>query len=324
MPYFDLSIPVDSCDILRGDELARVRELIATASRLGYTCVALDYRARLPLRPSDACRLQCAALSGGGAGVPAFVDAVSTRMAAAAPRKLMSKRDAARLNAPPMVRKRKWGGEGGASAAPQSLSTYSGPLVISRITIVIESTADGGRFAAARAATALSSPLLGGWDVIAVEPSDAAGLEAVATAAGGVDIISLDMSAARLPFSLSASLAATVVEGGGALFELRYAPAIRDAGARRFLVSTARALLVATRGRGVFLASGAKMALELRAPRDAAAIADILGLPLQAALTALSTASATVFAHAKRRRNGGVEVMPVVVAKEKDRSVDKH
>ena len=312
--YFDLSIPVDSADILRGDELARVRELITSAFRLGYTCVALDYRARLPLRPSDACRLQCAALSM-GAIIPSIVNEATISMAAAAPRVLMSKRDATRLS---RKRQRDSGGGGGGGGGgvgigdvlvktTKNKNNNVAPRVLSRITIALESATDGGRFAAARISAALSSPspILLGWDIIAVEAADAAGLEA---AAGLVDIVTIDMSAARLPFPISVSLATAVLEKG-AIFELRYAPAIRDIGARRFLIAGARALLMATRGRGVTLASGGKSALELRMPRDAAAIASLFGLSLQAAIIALSSASASVIAHAKKRKNGGVEVI---------------
>ena len=294
MSYFDLSIPVDSADILRGDELARVRELITAAFRLGYTCVALDYRARLPLRPSDTCRLQCAALSM-GAIIPSIVSDAAISMAAAAPRGvLMSKRDATRLS-----RKRQRDGDVAVSNAPR---------VLSRITIALESATEGGRFATARSSAALSppsSPILSSWDIIAVEAADVAGLEA---AAGLVDIVSIDMSAAKLPFPISLSLAATVLEKG-TVFELRYAPAIRDIGARRFLIAGARALLMATRGRGVILASGGKNALEIRRPRDAAAIVSLFGLSLEAALIALSVTPAGVIAHAKKRKNGAIEVI---------------
>jgi RNase P/RNase MRP subunit p30 len=303
MSYFDLSIPVDTADILRGDELARVRELITAAFRLGYNCVALDYRARLPLRPSDTCRLQCAALSM-GAIIPSIVSDAAISVAAAAPRVLMSKRDATRLS---RKRQRDDGDVDVVDVAAAAAVTNT-PRVLSRITIALESALDGGRFAVARSSAALSqplSPILSSWDIIAVEAADVASLEA---AAGLVDIVSIDMSAAKLPFPVSVSLAATVLEKG-TLFELRYAPAIRDIGARRFLIAGARALLMATRGRGVILASGGKNALEIRRPRDASAIASLFGLSLEAALIALSVTSAGVIAHAKIRKNGGVEVI---------------
>ena len=60
--FFDLSIPVASADSLGGEEFARVRDVFATLRRVGYACGALDYAARLPLRPKDACRLPLGAL----------------------------------------------------------------------------------------------------------------------------------------------------------------------------------------------------------------------------------------------------------------------
>jgi len=309
--HFDLSIPVDSADALRGDELARIREMISTARRLGYSCVALDYRARLPLRPNDMCRLQCSALSA-DASPPPIIDDVAARLSASAPARefsaLLSKRDAARVafaaarvgTSSSHKRRREAGGAARVELAPKPSAH---PFVVSRITIVLESEAEGGRFAHARAATALTSPLLSAWDVIAVEPSDAGGLEVASRRA---DIVSLDVSAARLAFPLLPAAAAAAVAHGAA-FELRYAPAIRDASARRFFISGARAVLAVTRGHGILLSSGARTALELRSPRDAAAIARLGGLSLEKALLACSSVAAGVVAHARVRANGGVE-----------------
>lgn len=308
--HFDLSIPVDSADVLRGDELARVREMISTARQLGYSCVALDYRARLPLRPNDMCRLQCSALSA-DESPPPIIDHAAARLSASAPMRefsaLLSKRDAARVafaaardGKPSHKRRREVGGAARVDPAPKPPAH---PFVVSRITIVLESEAEGGRFAHARAATALTSPLLSGWDVIAVEPSDAGGLEVASRRA---DIVSLDVSAARLAFPLLPAAAAAAIAHGAA-FELRYAPAIRDASARRFFISGARAVLTVTRGHGILLSSGARTALELRSPRDAAAIAGLGGLSLEKALFACGSVAAGVMAHARVRANGGVE-----------------
>ena len=127
--HFDLSIPVDSADVLRGDELARVREMISTARQLGYSCVALDYRARLPLRPNDMCRLQCSALSA-DASPPQIIDHAAARLSASAPMRefsaLLSKRDAARVafaaardGKPSHKRRREVGGAARVDPAPK-------------------------------------------------------------------------------------------------------------------------------------------------------------------------------------------------------------
>jgi hypothetical protein len=114
-----------------------------------------------------------------------------------------------------------------------------------------------------------------------------------------------------MPFTLTADAVKRVL-GAGCVFELEYAPAIRDATARRYFIANAAALLRLTRGRGVLLSSGAAHALELRGPHDAAALAALAGLGSEAALAAMSTAVAEVLVHAETRHaRGGVAFVHV-------------
>ncbi|CAE8633535.1 unnamed protein product [Polarella glacialis] len=64
----------------------------------------------------------------------------------------------------------------------------------------------------------------------------------------------------------------------GGFFELELAPAIRDAGRRRALLTNAEQLLHVTRGRNVLLSSAALDPLEMRSPHDMANFAAVLGL----------------------------------------------
>ena len=164
----------------------------------------------------------------------------------------------------------------------------------------------GGGFASSRplaAALREGARVLASYDVVAAQPSDAAGLGAILGAGGGasIDIVSLDLSSGRLPFPLAQRDVAAVL-GAGMVFELRYAPAVRDAALRRAFFTHAATLLRVTRGAGLLLTSGARNALELRSPRAVAAIASLAGFSLQQAHAALTAAPAAALAHAARRK----------------------
>lgn len=170
-------------------------------------------------------------------------------------------------------------------------------MQLSRLTVV----ADTPR---ACADLFLASPVLRGYDLVAVTPGDVDILRH-ALAAGVADIIRLDVSAGRLPFPLKADVVASVL-ASGAVFEVEYAPAIRDATRRRFFAANVAELLRLTRGRGVLLTSGAAAALELRRPADAAAIAALAGMTPQQALAAQTDAAAQALRHAEKRLSGGL------------------
>lgn len=201
------------------------------------------------------------------------------------------------------------GGDDGAGASSSSSAAAARPppppppfTQLTRITVAVPT----GRQAAE---VYPGHPVLSSYDIVAVAPGDAEALRAVASS-GAVDIVCLDMTSGRLPFGLRADVVAAVL-GSGAVFELEFAPAIRDANLRRFFAANAAALLRLTRGRGVLLSSGAKSALEVRNPRDAAAIGALGGLTPDRGLAALGGAGAgAVIAHAEARhaargRGGG-------------------
>lgn len=316
--FFDLSIPHSSADSLSGEDFARVREVFAALLANGFSFGALDYAARLPLRPKDLCRLPLAPLRAALPTVDGAADctAVIAGRLAGSGRVVLRRRDARALVGSVAGRKRARadgaiGDDNGApNARPRSMR------VLTRITVTLEPTvvgvggnggSAGGGPRPSRVTAALQDPLLSSWDVVAVEPADAEGL-AAAIASGVVDIFVLDMSAGRLPFTLRAADVDAALRSGGA-FELKYAPAIRDASMRRAFFATAAALLRLTRGRGVVLSSAARDGLEIRGPRDAASIAAIAGLSTEAAFDAMSATAAGVVARAQLRKRGGVQLL---------------
>jgi RNase P/RNase MRP subunit p30 len=309
------------------DALPRVREIYACLQRLGYTGAALEYATTLPLRPKDECKRASflPSPSAASAGAPAsdLVSAATVILARKQSGSMLTKRDARRLaqRAPlasssagaPAVpqlaghkRQRQEGAAAGSDVnplpAPAAFHEYR------RITIALDpsGSSSGSGFTSSRPLAAElkeRASILATYDLVAVQPSDAAGLVAAVAAGSGalVDIVTLDMSSGRLPFPLTPKDLAAL-QAAGIVLELRYAPAIRDASMRRAFFAHAATLLRITRGAGLLLASGARSALEVRAPRAVAAIASLAGFTLQQAHVALTAAPAAALAHAARRR----------------------
>ncbi len=90
----------------------------------------------------------------------------------------------------------------------------------------------------------------------------------------------------------------------GVVFEVCYAPALREPALRRQLFANALAVVRATGSAGVVLSSGALRAFELRGPLDVANLGTLFGLPLAAAKEAVTARMAAVLQHAHARRNG--------------------
>ncbi|KAF9902184.1 hypothetical protein EC991_005197 [Linnemannia zychae] len=153
-----------------------------------------------------------------------------------------------------------------------------------------------------------NNPSIAAYDILAVNPTN----EKLFQAACGtfeVDIISLDMSA-RLPFYLKHSTVGLAVERG-IYFELCYGAAIRDATARRNLISNAQSLIRVTRGKNIILSSQAMRAMELRGPYDIVNFGTLLGLNQAVAKDCLSSHCRAVAMHAETRRNTNRAVMSV-------------
>ncbi|KAG0092811.1 hypothetical protein BGZ92_008522 [Podila epicladia] len=158
----------------------------------------------------------------------------------------------------------------------------------SRLTLVVDDVSQNYGLNA-------NNPSVLAYDILAVQPTN----EKLFQAACGtfeVDIISLDMSA-RLPFYLKHSTVGLAVERG-IYFELCYSAAIRDATARRNLISNAQSLIRVTRGKNIILSSQAMKAMELRGPYDIVNFGTLLGLNQAVAKDCLSSHCRAVAVHA--------------------------
>jgi RNase P/RNase MRP subunit p30 len=341
--FSDLCVPISDAlgyggSITQSPAFARLRETLTTLQRLGYGCAALEYTTTLPLRQKDACKRLPPLLGSTDTAVSApRTGSASEALSAAAsvvlgghgamPTKRAAKRlaraAAAEASAAvgggsggggssssssnggaPAGRKRGRedgggsGGGGGGARAPRPF------LQLHRITVEVEG---GGEAVIAQLRAA--APTLSGYDIVTAVPRDGAALAAcVAAAARGapLDALVVDAtSSAGLPFPLSRADAKAAAEAG-LVFELRYAPALRDSAARRAFLACAAALRRATGGGAALaLASGARGPLEVRAPGDVGAVAGLAGWPQHAAAEALAAAPAAALARAAARKTVG-------------------
>ena len=105
----------------------------------------------------------------------------------------------------------------------------------------------------------------------------------------------------------------------GVVFELCYAPVLREPTARRQMVSNALAVVRATGGAGVIISSGANRAFELRGPPDVTNLSVLFGLQPAAAKDALSTRPDAVLKRARQRRSASSGILMCSLAEHSDR-----
>jgi ribonuclease P/MRP protein subunit RPP1 len=103
------------------------------------------------------------------------------------------------------------------------------------------------------------------------------------------------------------------------VFELCYAPALREPTVRRQLFANALAVVRAAGGAGVILSSGALRAFELRGPYDVANLGTLFGLSLAAAKEAVASRTLAVLQHAHARRSPSVGRHVVLLAAQHER-----
>lgn len=137
------------------------------------------------------------------------------------------------------------------------------------------------------------------YDIVAVEPLSERAFTHACTVVD-CDVICFDL-ARRLPFRLRPPTMRAAL-ARGVVFELCYAPALREPAARRQLLANALALTRATGGAGIIVSSGALRAFELRGPFDVANLSTLYGLAPAAAKEAVSLRLHAVLEHARSRK----------------------
>ncbi|CAD6888482.1 unnamed protein product [Tilletia controversa] len=170
-----------------------------------------------------------------------------------------------------------------------------------------------------------SASALQSYDLLAVSPTTEAAFSlACLTLAElrpfGIDIISLDLgSQPRLPFWVKRSLVKAAIQLG-IVFEVAYSGALASVSSgsgsgsgsgggpsadvvRRNLISSTRSLLLLTKGTNVIISSGARDAMQLRAPLDVINLfGAILGMGEGAARQAIGAGPEAVVRRARARK----------------------
>ncbi|KXS22132.1 PHP domain-like protein [Gonapodya prolifera JEL478] len=160
-----------------------------------------------------------------------------------------------------------------------------------------------------------NSPHLNAYDLIAVQPTSERMLQHVCSS-WNIDIISFDLSS-RLPFHLKPTTIGLAADRG-IFFELALGPAVRDSGARKWLVSNAAQVVKACGGRNLIISGGWTRAIEVRGGHDLANLATLFGLSPSTARAALTTTCRALVARAESRRvthRAAVAVSPTLVAR---------
>lgn len=118
-----------------------------------------------------------------------------------------------------------------------------------------------------------------------------------------VDLLSLDLhSSSRLPFPLRPPMVRSALDRG-LFLELHYSPALRDPSCRRHFLSQALQVVRACRGRQRLVwSSGAREAMDMRAPYDAMNLGSVVGLSHAAVKQAMLDHPRLVLLHAHQRQ----------------------
>jgi len=173
---------------------------------------------------------------------------------------------------------------------------------LTRLTLVAQDQAQVQALAEAR-------EIIASYDIIAVQPLSEQALRQACNSAH-VDIISLNVGQ-RLPFKLRPQMLKPAL-ARGAVFEISYSQALREASIRMNVFNNAQSLCRATNGRGIILSSNTSSTFELRGPYDVMNLAALMGLNQQAAKEAITKTCQAVIESARRRRRhkGCIQVLP--------------
>ncbi|CAK1545922.1 unnamed protein product [Leptosia nina] len=139
------------------------------------------------------------------------------------------------------------------------------------------------------------------YDIVAVVPKT---LQSFQYACGtmDVDIISFEPES-RLPFKVSRKLYRQAVERG-LFFELMYSPAIRDATARKNIISTAHNYHAVGKSKNIIITSSAQNSMEVRSVQDVINLGFIFGLSSNESLETIRSNTCKLIQKAKARKFG--------------------
>ncbi|KAL9940306.1 hypothetical protein V8E36_001011 [Tilletia maclaganii] len=190
-----------------------------------------------------------------------------------------------------------------------------------RLTIPLDDSSSSSAPGQGHGLVASAGPALQSYDILAVAPTTESAFSLACLSLAelkpfGIDIISLDLGGSqqpRLPFWVKRSLVKAALQLG-VVFEIAYSGALPVPGntssssdtsdvVRRNLISSTRSLLLLTKGTNILLSSGARDAMQLRAPMDVINLfGAVLGLGEGAARQAICAAPEAVIRRAGARK----------------------
>ncbi|KAH8107300.1 RNase P subunit p30-domain-containing protein [Phellopilus nigrolimitatus] len=183
----------------------------------------------------------------------------------------------------------------------KQLRARQGLFLLKRLTIVLDEGSEKGN-----GLSAGNASLFAPYDIIALHPTSQNALANVclthtAPSSLATHIISLTLTAPRLPFRLKHTLVRTAVKNG-AVFEIIYAGVLQGEDERRNWWASARELSRVTKGKGLIVSGGVEADTDLRAPRDVVNLVTLLGLAQNLAHEALTTTPKSLLIRAQTRK----------------------
>ena len=327
MEFCDFSVPAHSSGGSRNPrELAALEAKVRLLFALGYDRLALTItvRDRALSASDDACppalrrfaatlaatavspassvmRFAVDAPAAGGGTVPTRSSpSSSSSSSSSSKRKKKQKKKRKRAE-------RAESGDGDGDAAAAAGTPPLAGRVLTRLTVETASSQLVRQVADGACGRGVFAAVVASYDLLAVRPTSQAAFDAVCKsfappAPRCFDIIAIDATVPRPLFRLDRALV-SAARKRGAVFELCYAPALRDPGVRAHFFANAAELLRALggHGRGVLLSSAAADAMEARAPLDVMNLAVVAGFSAEHAAAAVGARAVGVIEYAARR-----------------------
>ncbi|KAI5117601.1 hypothetical protein M0805_006714 [Coniferiporia weirii] len=183
----------------------------------------------------------------------------------------------------------------------KQLRDRQGVLFLKRLTIVLDEDSEKGN-----GLTAGNSSILAAYDIIALHPTNQTALSNACLthtqpSPFTAHIVSLPLTASRLPFRLKHTLVRTAIKNG-AVFEIGYSGALQGEDERKNWWASARELVRVTKGKGLLVSGCAEIDANLRAPRDVGNLISSLGLAQNFAHDALTTTPKSLLLRTRTRK----------------------
>ncbi|KAF8586056.1 PHP domain-like protein [Ramaria rubella] len=181
------------------------------------------------------------------------------------------------------------------------LKRRRGIAILKRLTVLLDEDSEKGNGVNPQSATLLSN-----YDIISLQPTSQASFSQACLTHSipsphTAHVISVPVTLPRLPFHLKHTLIRAALKNG-AVFEIDYAGAVGVEADRRNWWGGARELVRVTKGKGVLLSGGVSEDREIRAPKDAANLVTLLGIPQNLSHDSVTQTPKSVVLRAQSRK----------------------